>query len=465
MKSLRFQLVTAIAIVLGFGLGTLLVMTGSQMANMTMEAFTNRQEFVTLAVASGLSETLQGLYRGRVDAVTFQQAIASSAGELNIELNIMSPDGKVVVTTGDQAATIAMTSPELASALSGHVTSEVRDNRLYAAAPVLHDNRDLVGVVQVDASLAPLEAELQRRWLVLIGTTAGTLIVACAIGWLLAGRIVRPLAAIRTVAQAMAGGKLNVRANISVTSSELVSLGTAFNEMAERIEVMMLRQQEFVANASHELRAPLAAIKLRTEALVDGSASGERAHQYMEEIDQEITQLGQLVSDLLALSRIESHSFVEPTEAINVADELNNSIHTIQPRLAARRQHFELAIDDAIPPLYVYPNDLRLMVSNLLDNSVKYTAEGGEIRLAASWSDSTLTVEICDNGEGIPPADLPRVVERFFRVDRAHHTPGTGLGLTIVLATARQYDGDLVMRSKGIPGEGTCACLTLRPRY
>ena len=119
-----------------------------------------------------------------------------------------------------------------------------------------------------------------------------------------------------------------------------------------------------------------------------------------------------------------------------------------------------------MPNLYMYPNDLSIMVGNLLDNAIKYTPDGGKISLTTTWDTNMLEISIRDNGEGIPPEDLPRISERFFRVDRAHtrNVPGVGLGLALVAAVARQYNGVLRIASSGIPGEGTHASIGLSLR-
>jgi signal transduction histidine kinase len=103
------------------------------------------------------------------------------------------------------------------------------------------------------------------------------------------------------------------------------------------------------------------------------------------------------------------------------------------------------------------------MVGNLLDNAIKYSPEGGAICLGAAWHEGELEIVVSDNGAGIPPEDIPRVNERFFRVDRAHtrSVPGSGLGLALVTAVARQYGGELQISSSGVPGEGTRARLLL----
>ena len=468
MRSLKVQLIGAIAITLGLGLGALLLIAGSQMSAMRMESFIHEIQMSTLVVASNLPELMVdgGAPVGPDVAGALQQRLTNSSDRLDIGLTIVSPIGSVIATTHVDPL-FAPQAPEVRSALDGYIAYDIRSERLYVAVPILHDGRRLIGVVWTDASTASVYASLQTRWFALIGATLITLGLACVIGWLLAVRIVRPLTAIQGVAEQMAKGQLSVRAEVSDSSLELASLGQSFNHMAHEIEAMMTRQREFVANASHELRSPLATIKLRAEALAVGSVTGDRATQYATEINDETTRLGRLVADLLHLSRIDSQSFVEPSEALNVADELMTSIRAIKPRANVRHQEIATDIQNDIPDVFIQSNDLRAMVDNLLDNAVKYTPDHGQISLSAHWEDTSLYVDVCDTGEGIPKEDLPRVTERFFRVDRAHTrgTPGTGLGLALVVATAQQYGGKLTLESNGTPGHGTRASLSLQPKY
>jgi two-component system phosphate regulon sensor histidine kinase PhoR len=226
---------------------------------------------------------------------------------------------------------------------------------------------------------------------------------------------------------------------------------------------MMQEQRDFVANASHELRAPLSAIKLRAEALANQTVRSDRAQQYATEINSQVSELAQLLNDLLQLSRAESGTFAPPNAPICIVDELHACIRAAQPRLARKHQQLDLHLSDDIPDLYLHANDLAMMVGNLLDNAIKYTPEGGTISLHAAWNANRLEIAVCDTGEGIPPEDLPRITERFFRVDRAHtrSIPGVGLGLALVAAVVRQYNGALRIASTGIRGQGTQAYLEL----
>jgi len=461
-KSLRGQLTAAILTVLALGLGLLLIMAGNQMSRMTMEAFTHEQQVLALVLANTLPESFENPRAQRAMADWVAQR-GQSGDDFPKDTNISLFDARGALIASSAPAGSGGLAVDRGPVVSGGMVSKIVQGRLYIAVPVTHEGRLILGMVQIDSSLDAVNARLFSRWLALIGATGAALALAFVAALWLAAQLTRPLSELRGVAQQMSEGRLSARVRVGATVNELVSLGAVFNHMAERIEGMVQEQRDFVANASHELRAPLSAIKIRAEALADQSVNGDRARQYAAEINDDAGQLGRLVNDLLQLSRAESGAFVPPEQPICVADELFACIRAVQPRLAQRHQQFDLQLAEDIPDLYIHSNDLSMMVGNLLDNAIKYTPEGGTIGLAASWRANTLEIAISDNGEGIPPEDLPRISERFFRVDRAHtrNIPGVGLGLALVAAVVRQYNGMLRIASSGIPGQGTQAYLGL----
>jgi len=461
-KSLRGQLVVAILTVLALGLGLLLIMAGNQMAQMTMEAFRHEQQVFALVLANTLPESFE-------TPRTQQLLSALTAHRLELmndvpaDTHISMFDTRGTLIASDAAAEGGQQPIDLRKVLAGGMVSNIVGGRLYTTVPAMHEGRGIIGVIQIDSSLDPVNARLAARWMALVGAAGAALLFAFLVALWLAAQLTRPLSELRGVAQQMAEGQLDARAEVGDTVMELVALGATFNTMAERVGRMIQEQRDFVANASHELRAPLSAIKLRAEALAYQTVRGDRAQRYAAEINDQASELAQLVNDLLQLSRAESGAFVSPSSPIHVVDELYACIRAAQPRLAQQQQQLDLQVSIDIPDVYVHPSDLAIMVGNLLDNASKYTPAGGAISLRAAWNASKLEIADCDTGEGIPPEDLPRVAERFFRVDRAHvrNIPGVGLGLALVTAVVRQYNGTLRIASAGIPGQGTQAELEL----
>jgi signal transduction histidine kinase len=448
--------------ILALGLGLLLLLAGNQMAHVTMESYTREQQVMALIVANTASQSPDGVMPDRFSVVwTTQRAQWSDDFPADTNVNIYDKTGQVITTSTASGSTPLI--ENLDSSAAGTMVTRVIGDRLYTAVPMVHDGHIFLGILQIDSSLSTVNGRISARWLAIIGAAGFALLLTIVAAFWLSQRLTRPLSQLRTLAQKMSEGKLDSRVALAASTEELRSLGAMFNHMAARIEQMMQQEREFVANASHELRSPLAAIKLRAEALSYQTVTGDRARQYATDINEEVTQLAQLVNDLLQLSRAESGVFTPPEGSISVNDELYSVVRMMQARVGQKHQHLTATIPDDVPELPINANDLRIMVSNLLDNASKYTPEGGEITLSVEWRSNTLNITIRDTGEGIPPADLPRIRERFFRVDRAHarNTPGVGLGLALVSAIIRQYQGELVIESAGIPGQGTQAYLRI----
>ncbi|NNJ13209.1 HAMP domain-containing protein [Chloroflexales bacterium ZM16-3] len=463
-RSLRGQLSAAIISVLALGLGMLLLMAGTQMSRMTLESFTHEQQVTALMLTGSFSETLE---QSQVDKIMGLWATHSDQWRRELpadtNLSIFDTSGMLLASSTGDSAALSVGVPAL---LAGDIVSHRDGERLTTAVPVRHEEGEVIGILQIDSSLAPLDAQLWERWLALIGVTAATLLLTLVITLWLAAQITQPLAELRGVAEQMAEGRMDARVEIDDSASELAELGAMFNHMAGRVEANIQQQRDFVANASHELRAPLAAMKLRAEILATRGIDAEQTRQYAVEIDEEVSQLAGLVGDLLQLSRAESGGPPPPERPVSVADELAACVRSARPRSTARGQQIAVELGECLAEAAISPSDLAIMVGNLLDNAIKYSPEGGQIRLAADRREGRLEIAVSDNGPGIPAEDLPRVQERFFRVNRAHtrDIPGSGLGLALVAAVARQYGGTLLISSSGVPGEGTCARLSIPAR-
>ncbi|MBI4563310.1 MAG: PAS domain-containing protein [Planctomycetes bacterium] len=215
-------------------------------------------------------------------------------------------------------------------------------------------------------------------------------------------------------------------------------------------------RREFVANASHELRTPLALIRGFVEALQDGAVDDRaKARDYLATIAKHVDQLTNLVSDLLDLSRLESNSWRPKKMRINLEDPVRKAVEALQPAARRKAQSILLELPEAVPDVAGDPDFLERAIQNLVDNAIKYTPEGGEIRVALRAEGTNVATEVSDNGIGIPAEDLPRVFERFYRVDksRSREMGGTGLGLSIVKHIVQEHGGTISASSQ--PGRGS----------
>lgn len=223
-------------------------------------------------------------------------------------------------------------------------------------------------------------------------------------------------------------------------------------------------RQEFVANVSHELKTPLSVIKVCVETLLDDAAIEEpQRRHFLEQIFAQGERLDALIHDLLSLARIESGEQLFEFQSVRAAEVVQTCIERHRPRALAKQQQLELAPPDDAAALAVWADEeaIEHILDNLLDNAVKYTPSGGHIRVGWHRRGEQVCLEVSDTGIGIPEADLPRIFERFYRVDKARSREmgGTGLGLSIVKHLTQAMHGSVAAVSELGQGTTFTVCL------
>jgi two-component system phosphate regulon sensor histidine kinase PhoR len=243
-------------------------------------------------------------------------------------------------------------------------------------------------------------------------------------------------------------------------ASEADGLIVVLQDVSEIKRLERLRQ-EFVANVSHELKTPLAVIKASTETLIDGAAD-DPVHRraFLDQIDEQSNRLHALILDLLALARIEGAEAAPEPTAVPLHQCAAEAVERHRNRASAKG--VELKVADA-PPVTAWTDEeaVEIILDNLIDNAIKYTPEGGSIVVSSGSGGESSWLEVSDTGVGIPESDLPRVFERFYRVDKARSRElgGTGLGLSIVKRLAQANGGSVTARSS--PGRGSAFVVRL----
>ncbi|HET7771673.1 MAG TPA: ATP-binding protein, partial [Chloroflexota bacterium] len=261
-------------------------------------------------------------------------------------------------------------------------------------------------------------------------------------------------------AQAIARGDL--KQTIPVRGrDEVAQLAASFNTMSAEVERSHRTLREFVANASHELRTPLTSIQGFSQALVDGAVEGaEGSVEAGKIINEEAERMRRLVEDLLYLSRVEAADMGVAREPVDLSALLREGLRRLEH--VARQRNLEVNVDDG--PLPLVPGDasqLDRVFGNLLENAGKYTPAGGRITVTSGAAGDKVTVRVHNTGAVIPAEDLPRVFDRFYRVDksRARDVEGSGLGLAIAREVVERHGGELSAESA--EGQGTAFTVTL----
>ncbi|MGO4525922.1 sensor histidine kinase [Microvirga sp. 2MCAF35] len=231
---------------------------------------------------------------------------------------------------------------------------------------------------------------------------------------------------------------------LSDVPGEIVPLIQAMNKALERVADMLASQRRFVSNAAHQLRTPLTALRIQARNLRHASNPGAAA-EVLDDMDLGFRRMSILTSQLLALARAEAPSAAEIPQPVDLADVLREALRGVAPLAESKPVTLELA---ALPSVHVCAerHDLETIVSNLLDNAIRYTPPGGRIVVTAHCTAGRAEIEIADSGPGLPDDLLERVCDPFVR--GSHEQEGTGLGLSIVKALVFRAGGRLSLRNR-----------------
>ena len=242
---------------------------------------------------------------------------------------------------------------------------------------------------------------------------------------------------------------------IQDTKSGVGGVIVVFHDVTELKRLERIRQ-DFVANVSHELRTPLTAIKGYVEALCDdGLQDPVQAEQFLRVIQRHTDRMDKIVSDLLLLSAMESPDRVLKRESLLLPEVIHTALDSLRPMAEGKRQKIHVQAEQSLPSIQADGQKIHQVLINLLHNAISYTPEGGAITVEAKPVPEGVEIAVADNGIGIPPEDLSRIFERFYRVDkgRSREMGGTGLGLSIVKHIVEAHGGKLRVESK--PGKGS----------
>jgi signal transduction histidine kinase len=292
----------------------------------------------------------------------------------------------------------------------------------------------------------------------------GVLFVASlGVGWVVAGRVLRPIGRITAVARDIQATDLSRRIELPGPDDELKQLADTFDAMLARLDAAFAAQRQFIADASHELRNPLAIIRTNVDvALADPSADPDDLRHTIAVVKRASGRMARLVDDLLALARRQEP--ILEHEPVDLGVAVAEASDDFVVPAAARN----IVLDRVTAPDVVVTGDrdaLKRAVANLLENAVRLAPEGSRIRLATGSEGDRAWIAVTDEGPGIAPEDQPHVFDRFWRADkgRSRADGGTGLGLAIVRQIAESHGGEVRLQSKVGVGSSFVIWLPVAP--
>jgi signal transduction histidine kinase len=340
--------------------------------------------------------------------------------------------------------------PEIGRALRGSPTSEIRYSStlrrdvMATAVPVYDQTGRIVGTVRITQDVEAVTEGVWRTRLGLLAIGGAAILAGLIVAFGLAESLSRPLARLASAAKRLGGGDLTTRVGDVSQAHEIDELGRAFDEMADRLERTVRAQREFVANASHQLRTPLTAMKLRLEASAGEAVNPEQRKQ-IDAAEREVDRLAELVDRLLSVSREVEEG---RAERIDLADAVERAVSRWSER--AEASGAALLTDEQASAAESNESDVDQILDNLVDNAIAYAP--GCIVLESGRRDGLAFVAVRDEGPGISANEVDRVTERFYR-GRSAAGGGSGLGLAIARSLAERWGGSIEIAST--PAEGT----------
>lgn len=402
---------------------------------------------------------LAGLYEDVLDqgAPLDSSPADAYASDTGSRVIVVDEQGISILDTAAEVPRDFSTRPEVVDALGGLPSSGTRRSEtlgaglLYVAVPVASGGQ-VHGAVRVTLPTSDVDARVRRFWIGLVGMGVVILAAMALVGWTLARSVTSPLRRLERTAEAFAHGDLTPRPVPREDPAEVRQLGEALNVMAAQLTELLASQRAFVTDASHQLRTPLTALRLRLENLDDAVESSR--HAELDAAVDEIERLAELVGQLLQLARAEQPPAGEPIDLVGLARDRVDTWSAV-----AADAGVELALDVPTQPAVavVAPGSAEQILDNLVDNAVAVAPDGTRVTVRVVAGDANHELHVVDEGPGLSDDDKRRALDRFWR--GSSHYPGTGLGLPIVVELVRAHGGTLTLVDA--PGGGLDVTVTL----
>lgn len=291
--------------------------------------------------------------------------------------------------------------------------------------------------------------------LALLAAAAVAVVAAVLLSWFLARRVSRPISSLADAAESVAHGNYDVAVPETGLGTELHTLSRAFQDMANSLATTDDARTQLLSDLSHEIRTPLATLEAHIDGLEDGVV--EPSARTFDVMRAEVRRLLRLASDVRLAAQAQEHALDLHLQTITVGMLVTSACALYEPRYVEKGVSLYNTCELAAHRVTVDPDRMQQVLGNLLDNALRHTPSGGEVRVGCRQDGDRVEITVADTGEGLPTSDLERIFHRFQRLDgaRASDNTGSGLGLTIARALVQDQGGDLFAFSEGLGTGGT----------
>ena len=414
----------------------------------------------------------------RADADALSEALRNSGGEMGGRLLIVDRVGKVQADSFGTLQGVRLELPEVISILADGRGSAYgvhgvngessplftlggeMQHVAYCTAALVSSAGETIGALLFVSPIEELVASLSAVLAQMITVFLLVAAAAVAMAQFFARIVTKPVSALTHTIKKMGQGDLSVRVPVR-GSGELRELAVSYNTMAQQLESLDKSRNQFVSNASHELKTPLTTMKILLEnMLYQPDMPQELREEFMQDINHEIDRLSSVVTDLLTLTQMDNHRMELQRTTVSLTELCEETLRKLQPIAEQRRHTIVSRIAEGVTG-EVDASKLLQVMYNLTDNAIKYTPDGGTITVTLSQTATQAVFSVKDTGMGISEEDLTHIFDRFYRVDKARsrESGGTGLGLSIVRQLVTLHGGQITVDST--PGHGSTFTVTL----
>jgi heavy metal sensor kinase len=454
MYSIRWRFAVIYLLLAGIVLGLVAIFV----SNLVEDYFVNQRINSQITSVNKIS-VLVAPYLESSDANSIYQSLNANGKEIDGRLLVLNNSGIVQADSFSSMNGLFLNYREIGDVLQGQkslsygfheITNEETGDDfwvIYYTSGIRAEGKN-IGALVFSTSIQDVvdtlnKQKMQILWIYLMACVAIVIVSLFA-----TNTVINPVKNLRETATKISQGDLNQRVEVR-GKSEIAELGQTFNMMCDRIQDVDEQRSEFVSNASHELKTPLASMKILVESLLfQQNVDPEIYKEFLNDVNGEIDRMSNLINDLLLLSKMDSDIVTMQFEKNSLSAIISESINSLRPILS--KSNIQIS--------FYSPADIeadcdklkiRQAVGNLIENAIKYSKSDGYVKiyLTKAGEDACITVE--DNGVGIPPEHLNHIFERFYRVDKARSrdTGGTGLGLHIVRKIAIMHGGRVEVES------------------
>ena len=398
---------------------------------------------------------------GRLEVMN-ESGIAAAINKISglsvTQLIVTDANGLIIYDSlvKDAEDEIYATQPQIHTALNGNrvFTSDYSDGVMCseAAVPIVSFNTfsGCVYIMEMDEELGLLLQTLQRGiFTITVLLEIGLLLFALIYAYRFSARLRKIMASMDIIQEGNYDHKVRLGGH-----DELTILGDEFNDLTERLQISENKRRQFVSDASHELKTPLASIKLLSDSILQYDMDMDTIKEFVGDIGNEADRLTRMTSKLLALTKGEVNNTESEAEIIYMAP----TIHRVTKMLSSIAQENQITIDMDLSmdsQVLIQEDDLYQIAFNLAENGIKYNIPGGKLHISLHRQEENAILRVSDTGMGIPPDAISHVFERFYRVDKARsrQSGGSGLGLAIVRSIVERNNGEIHLQST--VGKGT----------